>query len=142
MKWLQIGISALAAFAISWMLHTIDVNRIEKKHEKAINDQIAADTLACDNAKAIAKGANDDLLKSCDSRIKRCNAIRMQPAKCVNLQPSEQAELTTDRSRSMGSNGISANWLLGYSSESCKRYYDERILLEKWIDDTIKANQK
>lgn len=140
MNWLQIGLSAAAAFALSFLLHTVDVNRLEKKHEKAIAAQIAADTEACNNDKAIAKGANDDLLKSCTDRLTKLNAVRLQPARCVNVSPSKQTQPASRGDSSGRADGLSSEWLQVFSIEHCRRYYDERIVLEKFINETWKAN--
>lgn len=138
LNWFQICIGAVGAFALSFLLHTIDVSFIEASWRHKLDDQKIALEKQCNDDKAITKGTNDDLQKAYDSIAGKLAASkRMQPARCV-IPASGKAEPPAGGAEHAGQNGISTDWLRDYAAE-CETYRSQRIGLEKFIDDTWKA---
>lgn len=129
-NWIFIAAGAVPALLLAWLLHTVDVDRIEAAQKVAIADQQAADKKTCDSDKSITKEANDALQKSnanCSARVSKL--MRLQ-AQCVPL--SRPAQLAGDKQPgSGGSDGLSTLWLQGFA-EQCKEYRDTLIICEDY----------
>lgn len=141
MNWLEFTLGAAAATALCFLLHTVDVGYIEKNNSMALTAQINNDAAACNLDKQTTKEANDDLQKSSTEQLNSLAAIGLQHPACYNLLSAGKAQPTASGSGSAEANGISSRWLKAYSITSCKRYYNERIILEKFIDDERKPHQ-
>lgn len=120
LNWIQIAGGAVAAFALSWLLHTVDVNIIEKRHAAAIEAQKTADIQQCNIDKQITRQANDNLQKDRDDITRKYDDLRMhKPMRCV--VPSKPSELSSGGVGYARQNGISPDWLRGYAAE-CEVY--------------------
>lgn len=138
LSWIQVGAGAIAAFALSFLLHTVDVNRIEKMWQGKLDDQKIALEKQCKADQAITKGINDDLQKNYDSIARKLATVkRVQPARCI-IPTTSEAFVAPGGSGHAGQNGISTDWLRDYAAE-CETYRSQRIGLEKFIDDTWEA---
>lgn len=133
-SWLQVSLGAIGAFALSFLLHSVDIDRLEDVHRKELTNQIASDNQACDKDKAILKGTQDELQKSYNAIAARNAELkRMHPSTCVVLPSSGETNPTTGRGEHAGQNGTAADAFRDYAAE-CETYRTQRSALERFID--------
>lgn len=92
LNWFQIGGGAIAAFTLSWMLHSLDVNRIEANQREATQEQIATDTKACTKDKKTTEDVNNETIKrnqTLAARLAKLN--KLQPQRCIPLPATNTA---------------------------------------------------
>lgn len=132
-SWLQIGIGAGAAFALSFLLHTVDVYRLEDKQRDAIAAQIAADTASCDKDKNLTKETDDGLQNQFTVIANKRDAGNgVQLPSCTPTLSGVSANTPTGGSEHARQNGLRTRWLRSYAAE-CETYRQERIALENFI---------
>lgn len=142
LSWIQIAGGAAAAFALSFLLNTVEVDHIEAKQRQALADQKTQLEQKCKDDQAITKGANDELQKKYNSIAGKLAASkRLQPAHCIIVASSGETISAGSGVGHAGQNGISTDWLYEYAAE-CETYRTQRISLEKFIDDTWAAAQQ
>lgn len=130
---LQMGVGAVAAFALSWILHTADVERLERGKAVAVAAQIAADIATCDKDKALTKETNDDLQAKRDAiSAKRAAFNSLQLPSCITPISSVSTNVAAGRPGHAGRNGLRAEWLWDYAAR-CETYRQERVSLEHFI---------
>lgn len=138
LSWIQIGGGAVAAFALSFLLHTVDVNRIEVSWQKKLDEQKIELEKKCKDAQEITKRGNDDLQNQYNViAIKLANARRLQPARCV-VPVTSKIVSPASGGEHAGQNGVTADALYEYAAD-CETYREQRLTLEQFIDDTWKA---
>lgn len=132
LSWIQIGGGAVAAFLLSWLLHTVDVDRLERNFKNDMAKQIAADVLQCNIDKQITREANDALQKDHDIIANRLAALKLQrPKTCVPV--TSKAQLSADRPEYAGSYGITSDALREYAADA-EGYRSALITCDKFLD--------
>jgi hypothetical protein len=135
LNWIPIALGAASAFALSFLLHTVDVDRLEEKQAIALATQKTAMEKSCAEDKAITQGANDALQKNINIISSKLAASkRVHPANCLLAAPIK-TDTSSGGGQHAGQNGISSDWLRDYAAE-CETYRQQRIVLEKFIDNT------
>lgn len=90
-NWKDIAV-AIAAFGFSYMLHTLDVHRIEAKQVAEIQNVKQAMTAKCDQAKAITNGVSHDYqskLAALDARLSSARSV--YNGSCLSVQTAAAA---------------------------------------------------
>lgn len=128
LNWISIGGGAVVAFALSWLLHTVDVDRIESNHRNEMAQQERLLVNRCNDEKKTTKEANDALQSQLSIIGKRLAASKLQPTKCMPIS-SSVAEHTAGGGEHAGSNGLSTDWLYSFAAE-CETYRSEVIVLD------------
>jgi len=136
LNWIQVAGGAVAAFALSFLLHTVDVNRIESNHRAEMAKQktdletaFAADKkLTEENSRAYQKQVSNLTRKLADAK-------RLLPSRCV-VPVTGQAS-GGNRGATGGINarldGVSSDALIDYAGE-CERYRLQVISLQDFIN--------
>jgi len=81
-NWKVISAAALA-FAMAYMLHSIDINRIEAKHKQALAAQVIFDITQCSNSKQPTKEGNENYQKLIADRDATIASLSKRPARCL-----------------------------------------------------------
>lgn len=81
-------LSSMATAALSYMLHSLDVNRIESNHRQELSKQATALNNECAKDKAITEGVSNEYQKHLGDLNKRYNALRVQHSRCVAVSTS------------------------------------------------------
>lgn len=132
--------ASVATFCICFLLHTVDVDRIEHKQAKALTDQATQLTLACIADKQITEGVSNEYEKKITNLNKQLAAKRMQSPHCivpVTITPIRlDAKAGTDQHG--GQNGVTDIALFDFSGEA-ERYRLQVIGLQDFLCKTWKA---
>lgn len=133
LSWLQIGLGAAAAFALSWLLHTVDVDRIEAAQRAALEAQSKSLNDACEKDKALTKDANDGLQKQYSIINTRRDVIDgVLLPNCTAYVPAYSSKPVAAGQQHAGQHGLSTKWLKHYAAQ-CETYRQERVALEAFI---------
>jgi len=122
--WLPLGLGALAAFALSFLIHTIDVSRIEKDWEARLEAQKIAQIAACEADKQITKEVDHDQNRKINALNKRlADARRLYADQCVPIatHPSGLDHGSPAGAQPAGKDGVPAEALLDLAAEG-ERY--------------------
>lgn len=121
----------MAAFFLSYLLHTVDIDRIEAKQRIELAEQQAALNKQCDDQKKLTNETNDALQKDRDTiAAKLAASKRLQPTRCV-VPTTGVANNTSGGGKHAGSYGVTSDALYEYSAE-CETYRSEVILLNNF----------
>lgn len=141
LNWIQIGGGAIAAFALSWLLHTVDVDRIEAEQQAALTAQEEKLHAECANDKAITKGVDDDLQAKNTALTRRIGELkRVQPSTCIvpAPNPSVSGNAAPGGTVSAGAHGITTNALYDFAFDA-ERYRLQLIACQDFISKTWTA---
>ncbi len=133
MNWGIFSAGALVAALLSFLLHMVDVDRIEKNQRDALATQKTELLTACSTAQVITKGANDDLQNgrdAIDSKLAGLNGLHKADT-CI-VPTTSDANPSASGGRPTGHNGtaVSTKQLRTFAAHECARYRQERIVLE------------
>lgn len=138
-KWFQIGLGALAGFALCWMLHVIILDGVEKEQSIALEkltDKLVAE---CDDAKKITEGVSNDYQKRLnDLNAELVRAKRVLPARCVAVSSTGASGGHNDSAGVGGhgpENAVRSEWLYDFAGQ-CERYRRQVISLQSFINQT------
>ncbi len=110
--------AVIGTFALSWMLHTIDVNRIEAKQADEITHLRNAMTEACNVAQETTRKVSHDYqiqLSSLNSRLSA--AQRLHNGKCVAVTlsaPAGHDAAPAGKELSGRNTGVAAGYLIDF----------------------------
>lgn len=139
MKWVPIVITAVATFALAFLLHTVDVNRIEAKQIVALAAQSKTDKADCDKDKqttmeldrglqgnliATSTDFNNLLLRSYATPL--CVPIADAAASYVNAAPKRK--LANGNGESVG---LTRTFLLTYAAK-VERYRQQLLTCQAY----------
>lgn len=131
-NWIQFAIGAAAAFGLSFLLHTVDVDRIEATQRSALAAQESQLNAACEARQKITKEANDALQAALNTTAtKLAVAKRVHLSHCVVTTDGKLAGSAANGGQHAGQNGISSDWLRDYAAE-CENYREEVIVLDNF----------
>lgn len=135
-KYWQVGAGALAAFAISWMLHMIDVTRIENNWRDKMEAAIADVAKACADSKKLTEENDREYTKQIDDLGRKLAAAkRMQPTRCI-VPVAGQAGVGDGRAagdKLHRQNGVTSDALFDFAGE-CERLRVQVISLQSFIN--------
>lgn len=131
LNWIPIGIGAVAAFALSWLLHTVDVGFIEARHKTELTAQENALHEACDKDKAITKEANDELQNQVNIIARKLTAAKRVRSDCI-VPLASSPQPTPSGGEHAGTHGVTSDALFEYAAD-CETYRQQRITLEGFI---------
>ena len=110
-----------------------------KAENKALSDLTISLNKSCEVDKQITKEANDDLAKQRDAIAARLATLQLQPAVCIT-PTANKTGADNSGAKHARQHGISSQWLRTYAAK-CETYRQERLILEKFIDDTWAAKK-
>lgn len=139
LNWFQVGLGATVAFILSYLLHSLDVTLLNAAHQRDLTEQARALDDRCSRTQLITKDANHELSESLLSIDRRLVDDRMQSPACIVLPPASPAHAPSDRGEPPRANGLDSRWLRRYAA-TCESYRQERMILERFIANTWKAN--
>lgn len=133
-SWIQAGLGALAAFALSYLIHTVLVNRLEAEQKAALINQVKTDNMACEDEKAVTKEATDALQKNRDDLADRVAKLKLQQ-RPVCVPVTRPADVHDRQGGPAGQNGISSGWLIDFAADDCSSYWRQLKICDKFLDD-------
>lgn len=132
-------LAVVATAALCYLLHTVDVNRIEADQRAAIAAQQKADGKQCDAEKQVTKDANDALTTARDDLARKLATLKLQhPAACVPVSRPSEVLNRGDRPAGRDEHGLSTDWLYDYSASQCSTYWRQLKVCDKFLDDERK----
>jgi hypothetical protein len=142
MNWIQFGLGAIAAAALSWLLHTVDVNRLEKIHAGELKAQATRLESICTADQKLTKGKNDELRKDRDAIARRlADYKRLHPASPVIPAPSREAIVGKAREGYAGGYGAvagSTDEFRDYGAE-CELIRRDFRSCDSFVDDAWRS---
>lgn len=146
MNWLLLLGGAIPALALSWLLHTVDVSRLEMKQRHALEDQATALAERCLVEKHETQELVDALQKTNVSINGKLSALKLRkPTACVKVQPASSApkhDGTTDKPKLAGQDGgVAVDSLLDIAGDGDK-WGAQLDICQRFIRDTWRANSQ
>lgn len=124
-----------------YLLHAVDVNRIEAQQRAALVAQQAVDVLQCNADKRLTREANDALQKDRDDLTARLAALKLQhPETCVPVTRSAHVQHRKARPAGRDERGLSSDWLLDFSARQCSSYWRQLRVCDKFLTDERKVS--
>ena len=134
MNWIPVIMGATAAFFLSILVHMVDVDRIEAKHQREMTALKESLIASCENDKQITKDANDDLQKKLtDITHKRDTLKRLLAGPRCVVPAAVKTDNSAGGTEHAGLNGISVEWLRDYAA-TCEGYRVEVTTYGAYID--------
>lgn len=136
LKYWQIGAGAVGAFVLAWMLHSLDVNRIESNQRDALAAQETKLAAACEASKAITtevSNAYQDQIA--DLNAKLLSVKRLRPSRCIALSapvPAGGRDATPTGAEPARTDGINSDALYDFAGEA-EKYRLQLIACQKFI---------
>lgn len=117
--------SALGVGALAWLLHTVDVGRIEARQRTALTEQAATLAEQCNADKKLTKETEDGYQKRIAGLNSDINALKLRkPPRCVPVtaKPSVRPHAATPEAKLSGGDGIDSGFLIDYAgrAEECR----------------------
>ena len=147
MMWLlsnwKIILAVVATAFVAYLLHALDVYRIEKNQEATIQEQIQHDNQQCTAEKAITEKVSNDYQKKLTDLSQQLNAVKLrQPTHCVvpaakpTLSSHGSAVPTVDVSQ----DGVTSDALYDFAGEA-EKYRLQLTECQAFITDTWANNE-
>lgn len=117
--------SALAVGALAWLLHTVDVDRIEARQRTALTEQATQLQEQCTADKKLTKEAEDGYQKRIAGLNSDINALKLRkPHRCVPVtaKPSQRPHAASPEAKLSGGDGLQSEYLIEYAgrAEECR----------------------
>lgn len=135
--------SALAIGTLAWLLHMVDVNRIEARQRDALQEQATALQEQCNADKKLTEGVENDYQKQVNALNGTIDALRLRkPARCVPVRvavPAKRPDATTPEPKLPIGDGIGSEYLIDYAAraEECRL---KLMGLQGFVNQVWKAN--
>lgn len=143
LKYWQIIAGAAGAFALAWMLHSLDINRIETKQRAALAAQEAILIAVCETNKAITTGiSNDYQSKISDLNNKLAAAKRLHPSKCITVSvasPAGGRNAAAGGTQPAGAYGVASDALYDFAGEA-EKYRLQLIGCQNFVEKVWAAH--
>ena len=81
----------LATAALAFLLHSLDVYRIEAQHRVELEAQAKSLDAQCLKEKAVTEGVSNDYLEKLHALNSRYDSLRVQHGRCVSVAASKPA---------------------------------------------------
>ncbi len=138
----NIALGAIPALLIAWLLHTVDVDRIEAKQAAALASQKTALETSCAEDKAITEKANADLQKDRDAiAAERDRLEQLHPSTCIVVPTPEQAHKVAGKAGCPTAHGTTTSAFRDYAADYRTCQVELKHTYE-FIDDTWKKNRQ
>lgn len=137
MNWLKFGGIAVAILIVVFVTHHYDSAIYQVAKDKAVADQVVADTGTCDKQKALTKETQDGIQKDlADVKRKLAIAKRVQPATCVHVLAGSGADVAgvLGGHATEGRVGLSSDWLHDYFA-TCESIHRTLNRCEQLVHD-------
>lgn len=115
-------LAVVATAAICYLLHTVDVDRIEDAQRTALAAQVTSDKLECDKNKAISQGVSNGLQKSLNANRAALAAVkRLRVNACVAVRTAIATnghDAAPSVAKLPDANGVNSDDLYGFASDA------------------------
>lgn len=115
-------LGGIGIVSIAWMLHSLDVNRIEANHREELSAQAKAQFEQCRAEKAITEEVSNDYQKKLASLTASYNSLRkLYNGRCVAVSNTESTvghNAASAGSQLSGSHGIYAGYLIDFAYDA------------------------
>lgn len=140
----KVILAVIATAALAYLLHTVDVDRIEANNAATIKTQIESDTKTCATAQNITKGTDDALTSKTNGLdtdyLAALNSLREQSAASHNSPAASGVNHgTACPSIHVCKNGVDAGALLSYAKDA-EHYRLQLSSCQSFITETWAAN--
>lgn len=135
--------SALAIGTLAWLLHMVDVNRIEARQRDALQEQATVLQDKCDADKKLTEGIENDYQKQVNALNSTINALRLRKlARCVPVRdavPAKRPNAAPTGAKLPERDGVSSEYLIDYAgrAEECRL---KLITLQGFVTQVWKQN--
>ena len=140
----KVILAVVATVALAYLLHTVDVDRIEAKQRAALVDQATKLQGQCDADKAITMGVSNDYQKKLDVLNDQLAALRVrEPNRCITVSTSVATagrHGAAGAGQHAGQNGVTAQTLYDFAGEA-ERYRLQLISCQQFITETWQEQQ-
>lgn len=134
-------LGVVATAALAYLLHTVDVDRLEAQQRQAVADQVNADTKSCNADKAITQGVSHDYETKITGLTAQLNDLqRVRPNVCVTIAPHAAGghDATTGTSKPANTHGgVDSDALYALAAEG-ERYRLQLSACQDFITQTWK----
>ena len=129
-------LAVVATAALCYLLHTVDLDRIEADQRAAIAAQKTADVAQCDAEKKVTKEATDALQTNRDQLAASLAALKLQhPATCVVISRPSDVRNRSGRPARSNEHGLNSDWLLDFAANQCSNYWRQLKVCDKFLND-------
>lgn len=132
-------IGAAGALFVAFLLHTVDVDRLESNQRSELANQEKLLAGRCHDDKAITKESNDDVSSAFIAINNRLRSDLMQSTTPVILPATYPTNIPASGGKPSRPVRINIKRLREYGA-TCEEYRQERLIHDKFIDKTWKAN--
>ena len=136
-------LGVIATASIAWMLHSLDVNRIEAAQREALAEQVKVDTNVCNADKAITEGVSNDYQKKVTDLGNQLAALKLrEPSRCISVSPAKpscRGNASPKSSEPSGTDGVTSYALYDYASDA-EKYRIQLISCQDFISKTWASN--
>lgn len=142
-SWIQIGIGSIAAFALSWLLHTVDVNRIDNNWQDKLDAQKVEILKSCADDKKLTEDVSHDYQNKLAALNKQLSTIKLhQPSRCVMPIAGKASSGTGGDSKGkyVGQDGVDSDALYDYAT-TCEHYRLQVISMQDFISKVWQKNK-
>lgn len=137
-NWKVVAASGATA-VLGWLLHTVDVDRIEAQQRLQIEEQVKVDTNSCNADKAITEGISHDYELEINNLSKQLGDLqRVRPNVCVTIasKPPAGRDAATSQPKPVGQDGgVNSDALYSLAAEG-ERYRLQLGACQKFITET------
>lgn len=130
--------------ALAYLLHTVDVDRIEAQQRAAITAQQDADKTKCDNAKKITEGVSHDYQVKLSSLSAQLASIkRLRPARCIAVpitSPATGRDAAPSGAELPRQDGITSDALYDFAN-AAERVRLQLVGCQSFVTQTQQENQ-
>lgn len=136
-SWTQMGFGAVAAFALSFLLHTLDVHRIDAAWQIKLAAQKAnIETKCADDKRLTEENSLEYENQINDLASKLAAAKRLRPSRCIVPATGQAAvgNRAAAPNKYAGLDGINSDTLIDFAGE-CEHYRIQIKSLQGFIDN-------
>lgn len=141
-KWiLSATVSTIATAGLAYLLHTVDVDRLEAEQRQAIIDQKTADTKSCNDDKAITEGVSHAYQDKLSALTDQLNTLqRVRPNVCIHIaaKPAAGHNAASGTTKPADTHGtVDSASLYDFAGES-EKYRLQLLGCQQFINETWK----
>lgn len=141
LKYWQPLAAAIATAALAWLLHSVDVHRLEAKHQRNLVSNAAAIQAECTADKRLTAEVSNDYQTRIAALNNELAAVkRLRPSKCVvpTPIPAPGRNEATSRTKPAEEDGVTSDALYDFAGEA-EQYRLQLIACQAFITKTWEA---
>jgi hypothetical protein len=117
----KVILAVVCTAVLGYLLHAVDVARLEAKQRAAITDQVATDTKSCNEAKKITEDVSNDYRQKSETLATQlADAVSLRKSQCVIVSTTGSScrnNGTAQTGKPTSQDGVTATALLNLAAE-------------------------